>query len=286
MVPRLLALVALSVVALSLFAAPLPAFAHGRLVVSTPADGGTLAEPVGALSLAFTEKPAPFAYFAVTAPSGARVDRRWSHGEPFRLDEPVREYQLVDGVWEPRLFHTGFPVRVPVAHWPEQGLYVARYQTVASDGEEVEGEVRFTYSGAVTSAPAGWRAPTDQPGPELLAAVGHARPTAAATAGVATGGTAEVAAEVTAGATQPAAEPAAGAAPSSGEGLSVWLVPALIVVGAAVMVARVARRPAGRPATAAAGRTAPAAGDTSPGAPVRRRAGHAPAAKRRRRRRR
>jgi hypothetical protein len=73
----------------------------------------------------------------VLAPSGIRVDQPWSHAEPFRLEQPVKEFQLVDGVWQPREFSAGFPARVPVTHWPERGPYVIRYQSVASDGEAV-----------------------------------------------------------------------------------------------------------------------------------------------------
>ncbi|GAB3981690.1 copper resistance protein CopC [Plantactinospora veratri] len=241
--PRLLAAVLLGLLTVPLGAVdPRPAYAHGQLAVSTPADGATLTAPVESVSLAFTEQPAPFAYFTVTAPNGSRVDRRWSTGTPIRLDEPVREYQLVNGAWEPRLFHVGFTVQVPVAYWPEQGRYVVRYQTVASDGEEVDGEVRFSYTGASTPAPAGWQAPTDQPSPELAAAAGHGRPTAPASA-------------------PPSAPPSAPAAPTAAErgpGVSVWLVPAVLVIGAAVLVAGVARRPArpARPAHSAGSRRA------------------------------
>ena len=78
-------------------AVPGPAYAHGQMVMSTPADGATVREAVDSVSLAFTEKLPEFAYFSVTAPNGARVDRPWSHAEPFQLAKPVREYQLVDG---------------------------------------------------------------------------------------------------------------------------------------------------------------------------------------------
>ena len=251
--PRVLTLLALTLVTVALGAVlgAAPAFAHGQLAVATPADGSTLSAPVDSVSLAFTEQPAVFAYFTVTAPSGIRVDQRWSHADQVRLDEPVREYQLVNDVWEPRLFHIGYPARIPVAYWPEQGLYVVRYRTVASDGEEVNGEVRFTYAGALTPAPAGWRAPTDQPSPELLAAAGHARPT---------------------GAAAPAPSAPSRAAPAaSRDGLSVWLVPVLLLVGTTVMIARVARRPGVR-----------VAAPTRPTRPAERRS--APAPNRRKRR--
>ncbi|WP_405151428.1 copper resistance protein CopC [Sphaerisporangium sp. NBC_01403] len=264
-----------------------PASAHGQLALSNPAKDSTVSEPMEALELYFTEQPTANAYFTVTAPSGVRVDRHWTYGESKRLDEPVQEYQLVDGTWEPRLFHTGYAAKVPVAYWPEQGTYVARYLTVASDGEEVKGEVRFTYKGKMSAPPKGWKTPTDQPEPALLAAAGgestvpqtgtqttvpqtgtvpetgattvpqvgpvpgtattapQAGPTAGPTAGPETGGTSAV--------------PRAGSETDSGSGVMVWLVPAVLVVGAGVMVVRAARRPA--PAGASAGR--PPSGDAA-----------------------
>ena len=201
---------------------PQPAWAHGQLAVSTPAQGGTLTEPTETVLLAFTEKPAPFAYFTVTAPSGARVDGPWSFAEPYRLDEPAREYNLVNGVWEPRLFHTAFPVKVPVAHWPEQGIYTMRYQSVASDGDEVKGQVRFTYAGAMTPAPAGWLPPTNQPSPELLAAAGQAQAPPGA-------------ASMPSGATVAAPQ-------TRSVDAWVWFLPAVLLVGITVLIGR--RKPA------------------------------------------
>jgi methionine-rich copper-binding protein CopC len=203
----------------AILAAPTPAYAHGRLVVSTPEHGATVSEPVDSVSLAFTEKLPQFAFVSVTAPDGARVDGAWAHGEPFRLSKPVREYQVVDGVWVPQDFTTGFTVRVPVAHWPEHGRYVVRYQSVATDGEEVEGEVTFTYRGSIVPAPPGWQPPTTQPSPELLGAVGTAR---------------------AAGRQQQSAPPIPAAAqpvqPPDDRGPWPWLVPVLLVVAAAGMI--------------------------------------------------
>jgi methionine-rich copper-binding protein CopC len=233
-VTRLLTVVALSLVATSVSTVvpvPRPASAHGRLVVSTPADGTDLDEPVDSVSLAFTEKPASFAYFTVTAPDGVRVDERWWHSEPFRLDEPVREYQLVAGVWEPQLYHTGFPVTVPVTHWPKKGEYVAAYHTVASDGEVVKGEVRFTYTGRITRPPDGWRAPADQPVQELLAASQHAPSTMGP----------PVSTPTPAGERAAPAQPPA-PSPEGGGGIPVWLLPALLAAGAVVLIAWPARR--------------------------------------------
>ena len=227
-------------------AAPGPAYAHGSLVVSTPANGATVRKPADSVSLAFTEKLPQFAFFSITAPNGDRVDGPWSHAEPFRLTKPVREYQVVDGVWLPQEFTTGFPVQVPVAHWPEHGQYVVRYQSVATDGEEVKGEVRFTYGGAIVPAKKGWQAPANEPSPELLAAVGKARVT----------GQQQSAAGRPA--TPAAARPAAAqpAQPSDGRGPWPWLVPVLLLAAVAGLIALWRTGPAARRRTspAAAGR--------------------------------
>jgi methionine-rich copper-binding protein CopC len=225
MAVRLSAIVVASALA-AVVVAPPPAYAHGGLVSSVPAHGATVSTPVEAVSLAFTEKPAPFAFFAVLAPSGIRVDQPWSHAEPFRLERPVKEFQLVDGQWQPREFHAGFPARVPVTHWPQRGPYVVRYQSVASDGEAVAGEVRFMYDGAVTAAPPGWQAPTDGPSAELLAAAG--KPPDGPAPGPA-----------------PGASAAAAPVPDD-KGPWPWLVPILLVVAAAGGIALVITGPSGR----------------------------------------
>ncbi|GAB3142945.1 copper resistance protein CopC [Microbispora hainanensis] len=261
---RLLLLIISGVLAMTALATP--ASAHGQLAMSTPAKDGTVREPLESLSLYFTEAPAPNAYFAVTAPSGARVDRPWTHGRPKRLDKPVQEYNLVDGFWEPTVYNTGFPAEVPVAYWPERGEYVVRYLSIASDGEPVRGELRFTYKGRTSEPPRGWQAPDNEPDPGLLdsdehgsgtqapapstngspAAMGPAAPQAggspAAVSG--TGGS-----PATVAATGSAAARAAQPADSV---LSVWLVPAVLVAGAGALVVRAARRPV--PTTTAARR--------------------------------
>ncbi|MEV7968250.1 copper resistance protein CopC [Sphaerisporangium sp. NPDC088356] len=278
-----------------------PASAHGQLALSNPAKDSTVSEPMESLSLYFTEQPSSNAYFTVTAPSGVRVDRHWTYGESKRLDEPVQEYQLVDGTWEPRLFHIGYAAKVPVAYWPEQGTYVARYLTVASDGEQVKGEVRFTYKGKMSAPPKGWKAPTDQPGPALLAAAGgegtvpqtgstpepgvttSPQNTAPQSGTVPeTGGTTTVpqigpVPQTGTATTSPQAGPVPQTGPTSvapkagsetaapadsGNGVMVWLVPAVLVLGAGLMVFRAARRPA--PAGGSAGRP-PSGGPASHG---------------------
>ncbi|MEU8381776.1 copper resistance protein CopC [Streptosporangium sp. NPDC048865] len=232
-------LLVLAVVAgVALTALATPASAHGQLAMSTPAKDSTVKEPMERLELYFTEKPAPNAYFTVTTPSGARVDEPWSHGQPKRLDEPVTEYNLIDGTWQPNLYHTGFPAMVPVAYWPEQGLYVARYISVASDGEKVTGEVKFTYKGKMSKPPKGWKAPTNEPDPALLA---HAEPSTAPSSAPSAG-------PVLPATPQATPQAASSNAPQAGSGfdLSVWLLPVLLVVGVGLMVVRAARRPSPR----------------------------------------
>jgi methionine-rich copper-binding protein CopC len=191
--------------------APAPARAHGSLAAASPAQGSTVAKPVEAVSLTFTEKPAPFAHLTVTAPTGQRVDSGWSNAEPVPLAKPVTEYQLTDGSWQPLQYHTGFPVRITVSHWPAPGPYVVRYHSIASDGDQVKGEVTFTYAGAAQPAPAGWQPPTDPPSAELLAAAGPSTPAQA----------------------QAQAQPQAQAqAPADDTSIWLWLVPVLLVVAA------------------------------------------------------
>jgi methionine-rich copper-binding protein CopC len=196
---------------------PAPAYAHGGLAGSAPAQGAAVPAPVDAVSLTFTEKPSPFAYFTITGPAGTRVDNGWSNAEPAPLATPVREYNLVNDVWQPQEYTTGFPVKVAVAHWPAAGQYTVRYHSVASDGDQVKGDFQFVYTGAVTAAPAGWQAPTDQPKPELLAAAAEA----------------------------PASTSAQAATPQQPEDSSiwVWLVPVLLII-AAVLCYLLVRPPA------------------------------------------
>jgi hypothetical protein len=146
-------------------------------------------------------------------------------------------------VWQPQEFKTGFAVRVPVAHWPEHGQYVVRYQSVASDGEEVKGEVRFTYGGAIVPAPPGWQAPANQPSPELLAAAGQTRAAGQQQQSAAPGPAPVVAA-------QPAQ-------PTDDRGPWPWLVPVLLVAAVAGLIVLWRTGPAGRRKTGPAGRRKP-----------------------------
>ncbi|MFI6761497.1 copper resistance protein CopC [Micromonospora sp. NPDC050417] len=247
--------------AVALVVAGSPASAHGQLAISDPVAGATVSQPKQTLELYFTEAPATNAYFTVTAPSGVRVDAGWRPGPEKRLDRPVTELFLVNGKWEPRLYHTGYAALVQVAHWPEKGEYTASYLSVASDREPVRGTVKFTYSGTPTAAPQGWTPPTNAADPALLAAAENPDPPSSANPGSTT----------STHTTAPAPPPTDNASGATGDsGVTVWLLPVLLLVAVAAMVflvirpkrgARINTGPANRrrPATSAAARRAAAA---------------------------
>jgi methionine-rich copper-binding protein CopC len=165
-----------------------PASAHGQFVMSDPARDGTVSMPLASIVLWFTEKPTSNAFFSVVAPGGARVDRLWSHGGPRHLDVPVHEYyHREDGTWETRTYNTAYAALVPIAYWPETGVYTVTYVSVATDGEPVRGEYTFTYGGALTPAPADFRPQKNEPDPNLLVVSGSDQPTAPPSAGPAGG---------------------------------------------------------------------------------------------------
>ncbi|PZG19968.1 hypothetical protein C1I95_10545 [Micromonospora craterilacus] len=252
-VSSLLALVLVTAVSV-LTSAP-PAAAHGTLAMSTPTEGATVNEPLATVELYFTEQVAANAYFTITAPGGGRVDNGWTYGAPKPLAQPVREYFLVDGKFEPREYSTGFPAVVTLAHLPAAGQYSVSYLSVATDGEPVRGTMSFRYAGPVTAAPQGWSPPTNQPDPTLVAAAeqhGH-------------GGESTAAPAVPPASSVPppaAAQPSAPSEDESGLGRVVWtgLALAIAAVLAGVVIWR-RRQPA--PAVRGTGRTRgvrPAAG--------------------------
>ncbi|GAA3209478.1 hypothetical protein GCM10010468_26900 [Actinocorallia longicatena] len=234
---RILTLAALSAPVLAVLPAP-PAAAHGQLALSAPAKGGTVKEPLEKVRLYFTEAPAPNAYFAVLTPGGVRVDQAWMPGESRRLDEPVREFNLVDGAWVPTVYDTGFGIDVPVGYWPEKGTYTVRYATVASDNDKVNGEVTFSYAGRTSGPPAGWQALRNEPDTILGAPFGPKAATGAAPS---------------------AATAAASSGDGSGSGWKIWILPAVLVLGTGAMIVLAARRPApgggGRPGGKRPGRS-------------------------------
>jgi methionine-rich copper-binding protein CopC len=208
-------------VTVSVLLVPTPAAAHGQLAYSDPANESTVTDARTQVALYFTEKPADKAFFAIISPNGIRVDQGWSHGEPKQLDKPIQELVMTGGTGQPQMFSAGFPAMVAVSHWPEKGVYAIRYVSVASDGDRVQGEIRFDYQGATTAAPAGWQQPSNEPDPSLT---GAAPPPADQTA-----------------IPTPATEPAA-----KGKGLGpIWV--ALIMVAGMVVLLLLLRRKEKRP---------------------------------------
>lgn len=245
-----------------------PAHAHGQLAMSKPLADTVVNDPLQRLELYFTEAPASNAHFAVTGPSG-RVDNGWRSGQPVRLDKPVQEYFLVDGKWEPRVYNTGFPAMVTVAHWPVTGQYVVTYLSVASDGEAVRGSLKFTYNGPVSAAPAGWTPPTNGPSQTLLDQIERAH-NAPRAPGAPPGFPAT---SPTAGSTGTADPGNTQTAPASDSGSAVtWLVPAVLVAITAAVIVHAARKPPlprparrGRPTSAGSGASRRRGTRTAPG---------------------
>ncbi len=145
---RLLVLVIIAVIAI-----PSPAYAHAQLAVSVPAHQSTVTEPLATVALSFTEAPSASASFTLTAPSGVPVQGGWSHGAPALLASPLKGQKLVDGVWQPLVWDTGYPAVLAVSHWPERGVYTVAYDFVSYDGHRTAGSIRFDYQGPITSAP-------------------------------------------------------------------------------------------------------------------------------------
>ncbi|MGC4890552.1 copper resistance CopC family protein [Micromonospora sp. DT227] len=239
----LVGLTALLFAAVLLLVPARPAAAHGTLAMSVPVAGATVSRPLTDVWLYFTEKVASNAHFTITAPGGGRVDGGWSYGEPRPLPKPVTEYVLTDGLFQPREYATGFPAMVTVAHLPAVGEYTATYLSVASDGEPVRGTLTFRYTGPVTAEPTGWRPPTDQPDPSLLAAAAQHE----------SSGHGSGAATSSAPAPAAAAPSPAVAAPPTDEGGAArigWVGAGVALVAAAVGLVRWRRRPdPGRPPT-------------------------------------
>ncbi len=178
---RVLAAVVLSGLAATLAVLGLsaPAAAHGQFLSADPSPNADVPNPLASILIYFTEKPASNAHFAVTAPSGVRVDRLWSHGTPRQLNEPVHEwYHNDDGEWETRAYNVAYPALIPIAYWPEQGAYKVTFASVATDNEPVRGEYTFNYSGVVSPLPADFRPQKNEPDPNLLAAAATDAPTA------------------------------------------------------------------------------------------------------------
>ena len=127
--------------------------------------------PLASIVLWFTEKPTSNAFFSVTAPSGARVDRLWSHGSPRHLDTPVHEYyHNADGNWETRTYNTAL-------HGPDPDRVLARGRRLQGD-VRLGGDRRRAGPGRVhvqlrrarsPPLPADFRPQKNEPDPNLLA---------------------------------------------------------------------------------------------------------------------
>ncbi len=180
---RLLAALAVAVVAVavSTFGWSAPAAAHGQFVSSDPAAGSDVSTAIDRILVYFTEKPTSNAYFAVTEPGGARVDRLWSHGPTRPLDPAVHEwFHTEDGEWVPRAYNTAYAAQIPIAAWPVNGEYKVTFLSVATDGQPVRGEFTFTYSGPTTPLPPNFHPQRSEPDPNLLVVAATDAPTAPA----------------------------------------------------------------------------------------------------------
>jgi methionine-rich copper-binding protein CopC len=156
-----------------------PAAAHGQFVSSDPAANATIAEPLETLYIYFSEHPTSNAYFAVTAPSGVRVDRLWTQGPTQDISPPRHEwYHQDNGDWVVKQYTTAYSAQIPIAYWPDDGLYKVEYLSVATDGEPVRGDFTFTYSGPTSKLPADYSPQASQPDPNLLAVASANAPTA------------------------------------------------------------------------------------------------------------
>jgi methionine-rich copper-binding protein CopC len=161
-----------------------PAAAHGQFISADPGRDSTVSMPLASILMWFTEKPTSNAFFSVVSPNGSRVDRLWSHGSPRRLDKAVHEYfHKADGTWESRTYNTGYAALIPIAYWPEVGVYKVTFVSVATDGEPVRGDFTFNYQGSIVAAPGDFRPQKNEPDPNLLAITGSDQPAAPASAG-------------------------------------------------------------------------------------------------------
>jgi methionine-rich copper-binding protein CopC len=177
---RLLAATAVGVLAavVAVLGIGSPASAHGQFVSSEPGAGATVDQPLDRILLYFTERPTANAFFSVTSPTGVRVDRLWSNGDPRTLGSTVHEwFHQPSGKWVVRSYTVAFLAQLPIAYWPETGEYKVTYLSVATDGELVRGEFTFNYTGPVAPKPPDFRPQGPSPDPNLLA-VASAAPTA------------------------------------------------------------------------------------------------------------
>lgn len=118
---------ALVLTAAATIATATPAFAHAKLIASTPTAGESLAAPPQQISLTFSEPVTPAANTVTIAGTDGSS---WTVGQPAIA---------------------GAVVTVPVQPVGPAGAYTLTWQVVSSDGDEINGTIAFTM--AVAAAP-------------------------------------------------------------------------------------------------------------------------------------
>ena len=118
---------ALALTAAATIATATPAFAHAKLIASTPTAGESLATPPPQISLTFSEPVTPAANMVTIAGADGSS---WTVGQPAIA---------------------GAVVTVPVQQTGPAGAYTLTWRVVSSDGDEITGTIAFTLAG--TAAP-------------------------------------------------------------------------------------------------------------------------------------
>jgi copper resistance protein C len=118
---------ALVLTAAATIATATPAFAHAKLIASTPTAGESLAAPPTQISLTFSEPVTPAANTVTIAGADGTS---WTVGQPSIA---------------------GAVVTVPVQPAGPAGAYTLAWQVVSSDGDAITGTIAFTM--AVAAAP-------------------------------------------------------------------------------------------------------------------------------------
>jgi methionine-rich copper-binding protein CopC len=113
--------------------APLPAHAHAALVGTDPADGASVAQAPGAVTLEFSE-PVTRSEVVLTAPDGTRVP----------LDVGARDREVTGTVRD-------------AAGTDQRGTWTLAYRVVSADGHPISGTSTFetTTGRTVEQAPVG-----------------------------------------------------------------------------------------------------------------------------------
>jgi hypothetical protein len=115
---------ALALTAAATIATATPAFAHAKLIASTPTAGEALAAPPQQVSLTFSE---PVTAAANTVAVAGADGSAWTVGQPSIA---------------------GAVVTVPVQPVGPAGAYTLTWRVVSSDGDEITGTIAFTMAAA------------------------------------------------------------------------------------------------------------------------------------------